>query len=299
MDEALSQPGVADAFGRIFATIETSIVRWERGQHGQNEDDDEEATERRGGFNSLTSLFLRPSLSRQMLDQLIEEYNELEEEDERILSSIVESKKRKLPRLRDLGIDPNTLAKAAGAFAKATSNHLNLRGSPILTRVTLKLLTSKNGRLLQEFSMCNLIRACEAAAINEAVGRGEDLVVGQFVRRFLQLLNEANDSAHSQNNTLKSELRLSSASPNEVATLLWSLGELGARHLVSDANIETAHRKLRLVMDFQLMTDDQIYHLSDSAMLKAVSSYFVVYASKLSSTLPDRCDYFAPSFVDL
>lgn len=270
MDEALSQPGVADAFGRIFSTVETAIVRWERGHYNQN-NGDEESVESRGGFTSLTSLFLRPSLSRHMLDQLIEEYNDLEEEDERILSSIVDNKIQRLPRLRDLGIDPNTLAKAAGAFSTVCSSHLNLRGSPILTRVTLKLLTSKNGRLLQEFSMSNLIRACEAAAINEYVGRGEDLVVGQFARRFIQLLNEANNDAQNYNSTSKAALRLSSASPHEIATLLWSLGELGARHLASDKNRDTAHRRLRLIVDDPLMTDDQIQHLSSSSTLKAVS----------------------------
>lgn len=271
MDEALAQYGVADALGRVFSTVETAIVRWERGNLVQNvEEDEEEDTENRGGFNALTALFLRPSLSRQMLDQLIEEYHDLEEEEEKLLSTIVDKKKKKLPRLRDLGIDPSTLAKAAGAFARITSNHLNLRGSPILTRVTLKLLTSKNGRLLQEFSMCNLIRACEAAAINEAVGRGEDLVVGQFARRFLHLLNEANNSFPSHDSTSKTELRLSSTSPDEIATLLWSLGELGARHHTTDANRETAHRKLRLVMEAPLMTDDQIAHLSRASMLKAL-----------------------------
>lgn len=267
MDEALSQPGVANALGRIFSTVETSIIRWERG-HLSQKSSDEESTENKNGFAGLTSLFLRPSLSRQILDQLIEEYNEIDQEDEKVLSSIVDDKKTRLPRLRDLAIDPNTLAKAAGAFAKLTSSHLNMRGSPILTRVTLKLLTSKNGRLLQEFSMCNLIRSCEAAAFNEAVGRGEDLVVGQFARRFLQLLNEANGGENG--NDKKTDLRLASASPDEIATLLWSLGELGARHLSSDKDRASAHRKLRLVAAPPLLSDDQICNFSRSSGLKAV-----------------------------
>lgn len=282
MDEALAQPAVADALGRVFSTVETSIVRWERGQYSQNNDDDE-STGSRGGFNSLTALFLRPSLSRHMLDQLIEEYNDdLEEEDEKVLSSIVDktNNKPRLPRLRDLGIDPNTLAKAAGAFAKVTSKHLNMRGSPILTRVTLKLLTSKNGRLLQEFSMSNLIRACEAAAINEAVGRGEDLVVGQFARRLLQLLNEANDGTKAHDSASKIDLQLSSAAPDEIATLLWSLGELGARHLASDKDRQSAHRKLRLVMEAPLLTDDQIQHLSSSSALKALRGLVALNAMR-------------------
>ena len=269
MDDALSQPGVADALGRVFATIETTIVRWERGHLNQKVD--EETEETRGGFDRLTSLFLRPSLSQKMLDELIEEYNELEEEEGKTVSLMAgDGKKQKLPRLRDLGIDPATLTKAAGGFARLAISHSNMRGSPLLTRVTLKLLTSKNGRLLQEFSMCNLIRACEAAAINESVGRGEDLVVGQFARRFLQLLNEANDPAAATESRAASDLKLASASPEEIATLLWSLGGLGARHFVSDDDRQSAYRKLRLVVETPLLTDDQIQCFSTSSSLQAL-----------------------------
>ena len=118
--------------------------------------------------------------------------------------------------------------------------------------------------------MCNLIRACEAAAINEAVGRGEDLVVGQFARRFLQLLNEANDSSEGDGRPT-SDLKLASASPEEVATLLWSLGELGARHFVSDNDKQSAYRKLRLVVESPLLTEDQIQCFSTTSALRAVS----------------------------
>ncbi|CAB9503823.1 expressed unknown protein [Seminavis robusta] len=279
MDETLSQPGVADALGKVFSTIESSIIRWERGHLSQKvEDDAEEDT--RGGFDRLTSLFLRPSLSQKMLDELIEEYNDIEEEEGKVVTMLADGKKR-LPRLRDLGIDPATLTKAAGSFARLTVSHSNMRGSPILTRVTLKLLTSKNGRLLQEFSMCNLIRACEAAAINEAVGRGEDLVVGQFARRFLQLLNEANDASEGATDSkATSDLKLSSASPEEIATLLWSLGELGARHFVSDKDKQSAYRKLRLVVESPLLTDDQIQCFSTTSALQALRGLVTLNAMR-------------------
>jgi hypothetical protein len=272
MDDSLSQPGVAPALGRVFATVEASIIRWERGLYTNSKSDGLDNGESQGGFTGLTTLFLRPSLSRQMLDQLIEEYNDLDEVEEKVLSSMVDDGKKRLPRLRDLGIDPATLAKAAGGFAKLTSSHLNLRGNPILSRVTLKLLTSKNGRLLQEFSMCNLIRACEAAAINESAGRSEDLVVGQFARRFLQLLNEVNDTSESTDTKCSPDLKLASASPQEIATLLWSLGGLGARHCKGDSDKQSAYRRLRLVVESPLLTDDQIQHLSFTSARKAVCS---------------------------
>ena len=260
------------ALGRVLASLESSITRWEKGDGSSQKIDEVEMDEDSGGFNAIASFFLRPRLSRQMLDQIIEEYNDLEEEDEKILSSIVDGKKSRLPRLRDLCIDPSSLAKAAGGLAKLKAKHPNMRGTSILTRVILKLLTSKNGRLLHEFSMANLIRACEAGAINDSTQRRLDPVVGQFVRRFLQLLNEANGPVNANKSDIRVDLKLSSTSPEEIATLLWSLGELGARHLSSDKDKGSAHRKLRLVMKGPLITDDQLYHLSTSSTLKVVRS---------------------------
>lgn len=269
-EDALPQPAVANALGKVFGSIETTIIRWERGHLKRAEEEGAEDSPRR--FNALTSFFLRPRLPRQLLDQIIEEHHDIEDEDERILSSFVDEKKSKLPRLRDLAIDPASLAKVAGGFAKMSTKHPNLRGSPILTRVILKLLTSKNGRLLHEFSMTNLIRACEAAAINEAVGRGEDLVVGQFARRFLHLLNDANDPDRTNDKDINSDLKLSTASPEEISTLIWSLGELGARHVLKDKDRQLAHRKLRLVAESPIISDDQLDHLSKPGALKVVSA---------------------------
>ena len=285
MDDAMSYPDVAVALGRVFASLESSITRWEKGLCSQRFDE-VETEEGSGGFNAITSFFLRPRLSRQMLDQIIEEYNDLEEEDEKILSTIVDGKKSRLPRLRDLAVDPSSLAKAAGGLAKLTAKHPNMRGTSILTRVVLKLLSSKNGRLLQEFSMANLIRACEAAAINDSVGRGLDPVVGQFVRRFLHLLNEANGPQNGNGNDIRTDLKLSSLSPEEIATLLWSLGELGAKHLTADKDQGSAHRKLRLVMDGPMLTDDQLQHLSSSSALKVVRSLLLLLDLSCHSLRP-------------
>ena len=127
--------------------------------------------------------------------------------------------------------------------------------------------------------MCNLIRACEAAAINEAVGRGEDLIVGQFARRFLHLLNDANEQTGGNDRKASSDLKLSSASPEEIATLLWSLGELGARHFAKDNEKQSAHRKLRLVVEPPLLTDDQIQRLSTSSSLQTVCWLYFVESS--------------------
>jgi hypothetical protein len=269
MDDALAQPAVAEALGRVLATIESSIIRWERGSNNVRPESEE--NEDSGKESIRFSFLLRPRLSRQLLDQIIEEYNDLEEEDEKVLSSIDEKRSR-LPRLRDLAIDPATLCKAAGGFAKLAASHPVISGSSTLTRVILKLLTSKNGRLIQEFSLADLIRACEAAAINDALGRGEDPVVGHFARRFLQLLNQANHSSKSDEKTHETHLlKLSSASPEEAVTLIWSLGELGATHLASDKDWQSAHRKLRLVMDNPLLTEEQLQHLSFPSVLKVVS----------------------------
>jgi len=276
MDEALSYPHAAVAVGRVFSFIESFILRWEQGMCAPKEEELEDG-DKGGGFSGITAFFLRPRLSRHMLDQIIEEYDDVEEEDDRILQLLDFKKSRRLPRLRDLAVDPSSLAKAAGGFAKLSVKHPNIRGSSTLTRVILKLLSSKNGRLLQEFSVGNLIRACEAAAINFSVDRSLDPVVGQFVRRFLHLLNDSNDPQNSNSGNFRKDLKLSSMSPPEISKLLWSLGELGARHLRTDKDSASAHRKLRFVMDGAMLTDDQLDHLSSSATMKVVCTMYLCF----------------------
>ena len=75
MDDAMWYPDVAVALGRVFASLESSITRWEKGLCSQRFDE-VETEEGSGGFNAITSFLLRPRLSRQMLDQIIEEYND-------------------------------------------------------------------------------------------------------------------------------------------------------------------------------------------------------------------------------
>jgi hypothetical protein len=64
--------------------------------------------------------------------------------------------------------------------------------------------------------------------------------------------------------------RLAHASPWEISILIWSLGELGARHFTTDENRRLAYRKLQLITDRPLLTEEELQSLSAASTANLV-----------------------------
>jgi len=255
LKQVLNLPFVADALGKVLSTVEISLLKWEN-ESGSSADsaDGHSAKE----STRIPSFFGRSRFHASFLDH---KNDESEEVDEFHLRS-------RLPLLRNLPIDPSTMCKAASSFARLTSNYAGIGGSETLLRIALRLLTSRSGRLLRGCPRQDIIRLCEAVAVNESV-LGRELI-GSFVRRVVHLLNESDE---------ESAQALSSLPPQDFATLVWSLGELCVKHHPKQDDISSAHRRLQLVQELPVLSEDQIGTLSSVSVSRLVS--FLVNLSSL------------------
>lgn len=247
---------VADALGSILATVEQSLYRWERGTVPTSSNQASEAS-------VFSSFFGKPRLNHQLLEHML---NDGEDEDESVLGPLLQRSGK--PLLRDLSVDPSTLCKAACAFQRLSKKHPYMKGGWTLTRVAVRLLSSKNARLMKECSIHDIVRLCEATALGEADGHGRELITGLFARKVLQVLNDSLDCATEKTD---SSIDVSTASPSELCSLLWSLGELGAKHYLSDDARHSAYKRMRLVSETSLLSQDQVKALDCSSALKLVS----------------------------
>jgi hypothetical protein len=175
--------------------------------------------------------------------------------------------KSNLPMLRDLTVDPSNLCKAACGFARLSSENPHVKGSWTLTRVAVRLLSSKDGQLMKECSIHDIVRLCEAAVMSEVAGHGRELVIGLFARKVVQVLNQALEAdADDKGGT---SLELASATPSEISTLVNCLGELGARHsLIRDEGTPLAHRRMLLVVEKPLLSKEQLETLDASSVMR-------------------------------
>jgi hypothetical protein len=144
-----------------------------------------------------------------------------------------------------------------------------MKGGWTLTRVALRLLTSRDARLMRECSINDIVRICEAAALTDAGGHGRELLLGLFARKLLQVLNQSLEKGK----TADVLFDVSEASPAEISTLLWALGELGARHSLPADNEagELAYKKMRLVSGKPLLSQENVKHLDVQSSMKLVS----------------------------
>lgn len=241
LEQVLSQPLVADALGRVLSTVETSLLQWESGSGCYAVSTDSVNKE----STRFASFFGRSRFHIPFLDHKDDESEDVDESHPRPLKG-----KKHLPLLRDLPIDPSTLCKAACSFAILPLSYPAIKGSETLLRIALRLLTSRNGRLLQECPRQDVIRLCEAVATNESpYGREQ---IGLFTRRVVRLLNESDEESADS---------LSSNSPRDIACLVWSLGELGVKHQPGQIDTASAHRRLQLVRELPFLSEDQVRSL--------------------------------------
>lgn len=191
--------------------------------------------------------------------------NEHEDEDDEDISHQMD---RKLPLLRDLTVDPSSLCKLASGFSSLSQNQPNIVGGWTFLRVAIRLLASKNGQLMEQCPIQDVIRLCHACAMRKTNGREQEQVLHLYARRVVQFMNEALDPDRDAHG--KAADRLAHASPWEISILIWSLGELGARHFTTDENRRLAYRKLHLVTDRPLLTEEQLQSLSATSTANLV-----------------------------
>lgn len=255
---ALSQPLVAESLGRILAVIESSLLEWERGPLSKTTS---EHSKRADDSLHFSTFFGKSRFPLPLLNQRIHEH---EDEDDRQKTN----KKKSLPLLRDLPVDPSSLCKLSSAYSRLSHGQRNVVGGWTFVRVAVRLLSSKNGQLMEQCPLVDVIGLCHACAISDVNGRERGQVVRLFAGRVIAFMNQALDPDDETNG--KASARLARATPWEVATLLWSVSELGARHYTADDNRHLAHRKLRLITDRPILTVDEIQSLSAASTLNLV-----------------------------
>jgi hypothetical protein len=263
-EPTLSDGSVAIALGRILATVEHSLHRWERGECQSHLQDKDDSLSLGNDASVFSSFFGKPRLNLPLLEQVV---TDQDDEDESLLATILDATRR--PMLQDLSIDPSTLCKAACAFQRLSAKHRHINAGWTLTRVAVRLLSSKDARLMRECSINDIVRLCEATVLNDVDGHGRELITGLFARKVVQVLNDALDKGG--DGGADSSINVASASPYEISTLLWALGELGAKHSLSDEARHSAYKKMRLVSAVPLLTKDEVKLLDASAVIKLVS----------------------------
>jgi hypothetical protein len=189
----------ATALGITLSTIEQSLQRWEKGDWLSP------GSSRTDSHTSQPTTLFGSLFGRSRQNPLMEHAVFIADDDD-------DSRSHR-PKLRDLNLDPSTLIKIAlGVNRLGTAQKSMVDIGNVLTRVAIRLMSSKSGKLLRICSMDDMARLCEAACLcRESL----DLPVAYFSRQAVQVLNEGVDC--------------SDLSMPMKCTLVWSLGRLGIR----------------------------------------------------------------------
>jgi hypothetical protein len=241
------------ALGRILATTEMSLHRWE---HPGECTADAPSAGSHSDASVFSSFFGRPRINLPLLESAVDD----DDDDDDVLGPFVEQSLR--PKLRDLSVDPSTLCKAACNFQRLSSKHHHIKGGWVLTRVAIRLLSSKNARLMKECSIHDLVRLCEAAVLSDMDGHGRELIIGLFARQVVSVLNGALDEETRNDYSINVE----AASSSELVTLIWALGELG----VKSSPVGEGNKKMRLLFLESLVSDIDIKSLSLAALQRLI-----------------------------
>ena len=200
-----------------------------------------------------------------ILEQIISEHDASEEADTRILDG-----KSHRPLLKDLTVDPATLCKAACVFEKLRQQHPAWECGWSLTRVTLRLLASREAKLMRECSFSDLVLICEAAALVDARSLDRESTIGLFAHRAVQVMNELLESRQDTGGSSFSLLH--DTSPKSICTMIWSLGSLGAKWMDAAEENDTrlAYKKMRVISWSPLLTLAEVDQLDPRSTSKLV-----------------------------
>jgi len=236
------------ALGKVLAAAEHSLHRWERVDFAT----DVASTESYVDSPLYSSFFGRARRNLPILEQAV---NDDDDEDDMVLAPLGRSQR---PKLRDLMIDPSTLCKAACGFQRLSTKHPYVKGGWTLTRVAVRLLSSKNARLMKECSIRDIVRLCEAAVLSEIDGHGRELIIGLFARQVVKVLNEILEDG----NRHDTSINIRSATSSEISTLIWALGEMGVKHSLDVHGKQSTNKKMRLVCTEPLLQCIQVESLN-------------------------------------
>jgi len=217
------------ALGKILAAAEHSLHRWERVDFAK----DVSSVDSHVESPLFSSFFGRSRINLPILEQAI---NDDDDDDDMALAPLGRSQR---PKLRDLMIDPSTLCKAACGFQRLSKEHPFIKGGWTFTRVAVRLLSSKNARLMKECSIHDIVRLCEAAVLSDVDGHGRELIIGLFARQVVKVLNEVLDDENQHSTSID----IQTASSTEISTLIWTLGEMGVKY---SPGKHAAGKKMRL-----------------------------------------------------
>jgi len=260
------------ALGLILATTEMSLHRWERGDCTL----DPPTPGSHSDASVFSSFFGRPRINLPLLDLSV---SDEEDDDEGVLSPVLQKSQR--PKLRDLSIDPSTLCKAACSFQRLSARHPYIKGGWTLTRVAIRLLSSKNARLMKECSIHDIARLCEAAVLSEVDGHGRELMIGLFARQVVGVLNGALD----EQTRNEYSINIDSATSSEIVTLIWALGELGVRRSPAEEGKQLANKKLHLQFLDSLLSKVEVESLNLSALQRLIRGMVLMKLSESDQTI--------------
>ena len=260
------------ALGKVLATAEHSLHRWERVDFATG---DAASTESHVDSPLFSSFFGRPRRNLAILEQAV---NDDDDEDDIVLAPLGRSQR---PKLRDLMIDPSTLCKAACSFQRLSTKHPYIKGGWAFTRVAVRLLSSKNARLMKECSIHDIVRLCEAAVLSDVDGHGRELIIGLFARQVVKVLNEVLEGENQHDTSIN----IGSASSSEISTLIWALGEMGVKCSSAGHSEQSSNKKMRLIFTEPLLDCIQVESL-DIVALERLIRGLVLMKMTFSSDQP-------------
>lgn len=259
LKDVFKDRSVSAALGRLVAIMEASVLRWESCQCERTSKESVAQVDESIRFASFLG---RPRLALRLLEQRLD--TAIDDDDES--QSVELEKTGNLPLLRDLSMDPATMCKLAYGLSRTKEQFPEVNGAWTFTRIAVRLMSAKNGQLLKVSSAGDNTRLAYACATNQFGGHSRDFIARLYTRRLVQRLNE--QLGWSEKGSVSDQLALS---PEDTATLVWSLGELGARHWVADHGVNgTAYKKLRLVTSLPFLSESQIESLSLHSLARSL-----------------------------
>jgi hypothetical protein len=249
-----THPSSLQSLGRVLGLIDVSLTSWEAGHSytSKRKEAGEDVDPRKEAFH-FTSFFGRARSHITSFEPKSEEGPD--DLDDFPMPSFLAERTR-LPILKDLPVDPATLCKLCGSLGRAEAKYSQLCDTSIMSRIALRLMTSRNGRLLSECQINDLTSICTSAASAPSSTTRE--IVGLFARRVVKVLNER-------------PAALLAARPAIFIKLLNALGDLGVKYH-PDADSDNAHRRLQLTARLHLEETLELESLSNESLICLVGS---------------------------
>ena len=206
--------------------------------------------------------------------------------------------RRLLPSLKSLPIDPSTLCKVSFAYTKladmsmsvSSTFQLNVgKGAEDLARIAARLFTYGGESLLSQCHPHDIARLCYSytrSIITAGISITNDdrsmcnsetreALTRHFTKRVVKVIN---DSIVANATSSTSESLFDVMAPNDLANLIWSLGELGVQcgnNLPADDKFFSRSRRIRLSAKRPILTSDQLQEMSPSSMTNLVSVWIL------------------------